>query len=923
VVIGGDFTTVNGVTRNRIARLNGDGSLDTGFQNGMAGVAGAEPYCFAVAVQSDGKVLIGGSFATVNGVARNCIARLNDDGSLDTGFQNGMAGANHRVLSVAVQSDGKVLIGGNFDTISGVARNRIARLNNDGSLDTGFMNGLSGADNSVSTVAVQSDGKVIIGGTFTAVNGGAPSRIARLNSDGSLDTGFLDGCSGADNGVFSVVAQSDGKVLLGGYFGTMNGVARNNVARLIGASDTPPQITAPMQNQTNAPGGTVTFSVGVSGTEPISYLWLTNDLFVQASSSASFSPGVPMELGSNFLCTVIVSNQFGMATNRASAWGVIPVPAVALTNPSNNQSFAAPATMTLQAAANGGAYGATVTGVGFFSTSSGWLGTSLTVPYSNRLSGWAAGTNGIFAIVTNNWGTTAVSGTNFVTITNIPLAVTLAAPTNNQTVEISAHVILQAGTVGTFPVTGVGFFSTNGGWLTTALTPPYSNRVSGLAAGTYGVYAVATNSLNETACSVTNIIAVLNPGRWVAYLDHLRGTATSNRTTVVNWDANSADWALTNVATGVQIPNVGLHSSRSGSVFGSGTSMSAPVVGTPAWTTFSNYCSWNASSGSKGIFVSGTNGASYTYTFTGLNPTMRYAFSATAVRGAAYAGRWLLASLQGAESFSNAHSSGVWTNDKAGTGGFVNTLTNGQALLDNGVNQVSNGDVVGWTNISVGTDGQFSIKCEQWTNTCPNGVAAETTAYAFLFTALRLEQGEGLPPNRPPVMGPVATETDQNVPLILQTETLLADAYDPDGDPLTISGVSPTSTNGGSVMLGSGCITYNPVLDYVGLDRFTFTISDGSGGFLTNTVAVTVIATNAGPPNIVFCGTSPTNGSLFFFWAVGQPGLDYTIEFRTNLADAAWLWRTNVTAGTNGMIEFTEDKTALSSRFYRTIYPAY
>ncbi len=100
---------------------------------------------YSVAVQSDGKVLIGGTFTTYNGTSRGYVARLNSDGSLDTAFATG-AGANSQVNSVAVQSDGKILIGGDFTTYNGTSRVRVARLNSDGSLDTGFLATGAGAN---------------------------------------------------------------------------------------------------------------------------------------------------------------------------------------------------------------------------------------------------------------------------------------------------------------------------------------------------------------------------------------------------------------------------------------------------------------------------------------------------------------------------------------------------------------------------------------------------------------------------------------------------------------------------------------------------------------------------------------------------------------------------------------------------------
>ena len=209
VYIGGEFTMVRGVTRNRIARLYADGSLDTAFNPGT----GADNWVSSVAIQQDGKVLIGGGFTGVNGTARNRIARLNSDGSLDPSF-NPRSGANNSVHSVAIQQDGKVLIGGDFLLMTGTVRSRIARLNADGSLDATFDPG-TGADKHVIALTVQGDGKVIVVGSFTRVNGTGRNRVARLNANGSLDTDFNPG-SGADATVISAAIQGDGRVLIGG-----------------------------------------------------------------------------------------------------------------------------------------------------------------------------------------------------------------------------------------------------------------------------------------------------------------------------------------------------------------------------------------------------------------------------------------------------------------------------------------------------------------------------------------------------------------------------------------------------------------------------------------------------------------------------------------------------------------------------------
>jgi uncharacterized delta-60 repeat protein len=222
ILIGGLFTTIGGTTtRNRIARLNSDGSLDTGFD------PNASNWVSSIALQPDGKILIGGSFtvigATIGGTTRNRIARLNSDGSLDTGFN---PNANSTVSSIALQPDGKILIGGSFTTIGGTTRNFLARLNSDGTLDTGFN---PNANSNVNSIALQPDGKILIGGLFTTIGGTTRNRIARLNSDGSLDTGFNPN---ANSTVGSIALQPDGKILIAGSFTTIGGTTRNRIVRL-------------------------------------------------------------------------------------------------------------------------------------------------------------------------------------------------------------------------------------------------------------------------------------------------------------------------------------------------------------------------------------------------------------------------------------------------------------------------------------------------------------------------------------------------------------------------------------------------------------------------------------------------------------------------------------------------------------------
>ncbi len=227
IIIGGWFTSYNGTAVNRITRLNTDGSLDNSF-NSVG--AGANDVVLTCTLQSDDKIIIGGYFTTYNGNARRGIARLNADGTLDTGFNPG-TGASSDVNTCAMQSDGKIIIGGIFSTYNGTARNFIARVNADGTLDFSFDPGTGVGNGSVETCAIQSDGKIIIGGTFSSYNGTTIIRIARLNSDGSLDTGFDPG-TGPNSDIYTCRIQSDGKIIIGGYFNFYNGTIINRITRL-------------------------------------------------------------------------------------------------------------------------------------------------------------------------------------------------------------------------------------------------------------------------------------------------------------------------------------------------------------------------------------------------------------------------------------------------------------------------------------------------------------------------------------------------------------------------------------------------------------------------------------------------------------------------------------------------------------------
>ncbi len=225
IVIGGGFGFYNSVSRLRIARILPDGSVDMSFNPGT----GANNIVVSTELQPDGKILIGGFFTTYNGTSSNRLARLNSDGSYDGTFNIG-TGANGSVYATPVQTDGKIIVAGTFTTFNGVSYNRILRLNADGTIDNSFTIG-TGASGSIYVALIQPDGKIIIGGQFTSYNGTARKNIARLNSDGTLDLTFDPG-TGVNNNINTISLQSDGKIIIGGQFSNYNGIARSGIARV-------------------------------------------------------------------------------------------------------------------------------------------------------------------------------------------------------------------------------------------------------------------------------------------------------------------------------------------------------------------------------------------------------------------------------------------------------------------------------------------------------------------------------------------------------------------------------------------------------------------------------------------------------------------------------------------------------------------
>ncbi len=231
LVVAGGFEIAGRYAKRRIAQLNADGSIDTTFISNPTN-SGANGEIYALAIQTDGKILIGGIFTDYNGSSRNRIARLNADGTLDTTFNvgTGAGGTGASVNTIAVQADGKILIGGNFTTYNGTSRSRIARLNSDGTLDTLFVAPTASAV--ITSIFIQPDNKILVGGNFANFDSTGINRLVRLESNGVRDVNFNVGGAGANNFILRVKLEDSGSILLSGNFTNYNGTFRGGIARV-------------------------------------------------------------------------------------------------------------------------------------------------------------------------------------------------------------------------------------------------------------------------------------------------------------------------------------------------------------------------------------------------------------------------------------------------------------------------------------------------------------------------------------------------------------------------------------------------------------------------------------------------------------------------------------------------------------------
>lgn len=302
ILVGGQFNFIAGNSRRHVARLNQDLTLDTSFDtsNGPANTV------WDVAAAPDGKVYVGGQFNAVGGNSTYAyLCRLNSDGSLDSSF---VPPALNTIYQVIPTADGKVVAGGVFTV--GSNRN-IIRLNGDGSQDTTFAGSTpsnrnvyalqempdggwlagtrfgtlyrfdadgnsagsfpSQGNQDIWSLALEADGQILVGGNFTTMGGGNLNRLARLNSDGTIDPTFTVE-AGANKAVYAIALRPLGEIWIGGQFSTYRGETANELALLNGDALDLAIVLDPADLAVE-PGETAVFSVSTAATDAVSYQW--------------------------------------------------------------------------------------------------------------------------------------------------------------------------------------------------------------------------------------------------------------------------------------------------------------------------------------------------------------------------------------------------------------------------------------------------------------------------------------------------------------------------------------------------------------------------------------------------------------------------------------------------------------------------
>jgi uncharacterized delta-60 repeat protein len=232
IIVGGDFTDFNGTTVNRICRLNPDGTEDGTFTSNLG--SGFNDPVLTIKVQPDGKILIGGIFTSFNGNTNIRICRLNPDGREDGDFTTNIgSGFNSKVYSIKLLSDNTIIVGGGFSNFDGNAIGYITKLNSNGTYNSSFTtNAGTGFDGDVLSLDIDPSDNIYVGGGFSDFNGTTVYRAAKMSGAGVQNSTFSTNISTNLNNQVNAIRYNSNKVLIGGDFTGAFGTGLNYIYQL-------------------------------------------------------------------------------------------------------------------------------------------------------------------------------------------------------------------------------------------------------------------------------------------------------------------------------------------------------------------------------------------------------------------------------------------------------------------------------------------------------------------------------------------------------------------------------------------------------------------------------------------------------------------------------------------------------------------
>jgi uncharacterized delta-60 repeat protein len=329
ILIGGTFTSVGGVGVTNVARLNPNGTLDATFNPGAA-ANGNGSYVTAIAVQPDGKVLIGGLFFSTTGATPANLARLNPNGTVDSSFDYDLyVGGN--VNALAIQSDGKILLGGGFVAVDGLVRRSVARLHTNGTLDTNFDACIAfSPGNGASALALRDDGRILMSGNFTFSTGTNRNGIALLGTNGDLDHAYFPEPGVNSNSyAWTLARRSSGEVLLAGDFKTYHGLSRSGIVQL--ATNGTPDVSFDPGSGIN--DGATNFALVIQrdgkvlvGGDFGSYNGQTKSGVARVNPNGTLDPAFDVGAGANAPAAAIALQEDGkvLVVGRFSSFNTVP-----------------------------------------------------------------------------------------------------------------------------------------------------------------------------------------------------------------------------------------------------------------------------------------------------------------------------------------------------------------------------------------------------------------------------------------------------------------------------------------------------------------------------------------------------------------------------------------------------------------------